>query len=238
MEKRAGNPCPGKPRMIHDAKIEAVLFDMDGVLCKTSPYLMEAATRLFLDKYNVQITQNDFKAFAGSGETRYLSGIAGRYDVHLDMPADTETLYAMYLDAIKDRLTALPGVFDFIHHCRKRLMPIALATSAHEIKMHGNLREIGLPLSLFDAKVTGNDVAHPKPNPEIFELAARRLGLYPQDCLAVEDSLNGVAAAKAAGCYCLAVTTEFDQADLVAAGADWVATDLSEIHLSHVQPTS
>lgn len=221
---------------MHDATLEAVLFDMDGVLCKSSPYIMEAATHLFRDKYNVQITEDDFKDFAGSGETRYLRGIAERYDVDLDMPGDLDTLYVMYIHAIQGRLTALPGVFEFIDHCRKQPLPIALATSAHEVKMHGNLREIGLPLSLFDAHVSGNDVTQPKPNPQIFEMAAQRLGIEPARCLAVEDSLNGVASAKAAECFCLAVTTEFDRADLLAAGADWVAEDLSDIRLSHGQP--
>ncbi len=64
------------------------------------------------------------------------------------------------------------------------------------------------------------------PAPDIFLLAARRLGLDPSACLVIEDAVSGVAAAKAAGARCLGLTTSFQADQLAAAGADWTAADL------------
>ena len=93
--------------------------------------------------------------------------------------------------------------------------------------MEGNLREVGLSPSLFAVIVDGTHVAHKKPAPDIFIEACRRLALPPANCLVIEDAVAGVAAAKAAGARCLALTTSFDAKQL--AMADWTAPDLSEV---------
>src|SRR5262249_6584193 len=93
-------------------------------------------------------------------------------------------------------------------------------------KVAGNLNEIDLPPSTFDVIVNGSDVARKKPNPDLFLEACRRLGLEPASCLVVEDAISGVAAAKAAGARCLAVTTSFPAERL--SDADWIAPSLAE----------
>jgi beta-phosphoglucomutase-like phosphatase (HAD superfamily) len=103
---------------------------------------------------------------------------------------------------------------------------IAVASSADRRKVLGNLHEIGLPTDQFDAVIVGEDVVHKKPAPDIFLLAAERLGLNPADCLVVEDAVSGVAAAKAAEAKCLALTTSFTAEQLK--GADFFAADLSD----------
>ena len=91
----------------------------------------------------------------------------------------------------------------------------------------GNLREIGLPPSTFDVVVHGDQVARKKPAPDIFLEATRRLGLEPSSCLVIEDAISGIAAAKAAGARCLAVTTSFPPERL--AEADWIAPGLDHV---------
>ena len=87
------------------------------------------------------------------------------------------------------------------------------------------LEEIGLNFDTFDAVIVGEDVEHKKPSPDIFLLAAERMGLAPTECLVIEDALNGVQAAKAAGAGCLAITTSFTAEQLYE--ADWFAPDLA-----------
>ena len=91
----------------------------------------------------------------------------------------------------------------------------------------GNLKEIGLGPDLFDAIVVGEDVSQKKPAPDIFLLAADYLKLKPEECLVVEDAVSGVAAAKAAGSRCLALTTSFGREEL--AQADLFAADLAHV---------
>ena len=80
---------------------------------------------------------------------------------------------------------------------------------------------------MFQAIVDGNDVVRKKPAPDIFLEACRRLALQPADCLVIEDAVSGVAAARAAGSRCLALTTSFQASDLAA--ADWIAPDLAHV---------
>jgi len=101
---------------------------------------------------------------------------------------------------------------------------LAIATSADEIKMTSSLKEVGLLKSIFDATVNGLEVEKKKPFPDIFIKAANKLNLKPKECLVVEDAINGVVAAKAAGCKCLALKTSFNEIDLK--DADWIVNNL------------
>ena len=202
-----------------------VIFDMDGVLVDSEPFIAQAGCAMFAE-LGLPVQPEDFVPFVGAGENRYLGGVAEKYEFPIDIISAKRRTYEIYLDIIKGQLAPLPGVHTFLDACRRAGKMTALATSADFVKAEGNLREIRLPLSSFDAVVTGLDVAHKKPHPEIFVTAARRLELDPRDCLVVEDAVNGVAAAKASGARCLALTTSFTCEQL--AGADWYAPTLAE----------
>jgi HAD superfamily hydrolase (TIGR01509 family) len=206
-----------------------VIFDMDGVLCDSEDFMAEAASRMFGEAHGVTVRPAEFFLFRGMGEDRYLGGVAAQRGVTLNMPADKIHAYRLYLDAIKGRLQPLPGVHEFVSACRQRGLKLAVASSADRIKLEGSLTEIGLPPGRFDAVVTGTDVTHKKPDPEIFLTAARLLGLPEANCLVVEDASSGVQAAKAAGSRCLALTTSLDAGTLRKLGADWVAQDLAHV---------
>ncbi len=209
--------------------LAGVIFDMDGVLCDSEPFICEAACRMFAEQYHVAVQPEDFLPFVGAGENRYLGGVAEKYGISLDIERDKARTYAIYLEIIRGRLQPLAGVHEFLAACRQRGLRLAVATSADRIKMDGNLAQIGLAPERFDALVTGSDVERKKPHPDIFLKAAERLGLAPAACLVVEDAPNGVEAAKRAGSRCLALATSFSEAALRAAGADWVAPDLAHV---------
>ena len=209
-----------------DSLPEGVIFDMDGVLLDSEPYICEAACRMFAER-GLQVQPEDFLPFVGAGENRFVGGVAEKYGHPVDIEEVKARTYAIYLDIIRGRLEPLPGVLAFIDKCRAMNKKLALATSADRIKADGNLREIGLPAETFEAVVTGEDVVHKKPDPEIFLSAAEKLSLDPARCLVVEDAVNGVQAAKAAGSRCLALTTSFSREQL--AGADWLAASWDEV---------
>ncbi len=206
-----------------------VIFDMDGVLCLSEPFIAEAGCRMFAETYGRQVTPEDFAPFVGTGEDRFLGGVATKYGVTLTMPRDKDRTYNIYLELIKGRLQPLPGVRDFIASCRQRGLKLAVATSADQVKLKGNLAELQLPLETFDATVNGSEIEHKKPYPDIFLLAAKRLGLTAPQCLVIEDAPSGAQAAKAAGCRCLGLTTSFAETILQQAGADWTAPDLAHL---------
>ncbi len=206
--------------------LSGVIFDMDGVLVMSEPLLAQAAATMFAEK-GYTVRHEEFHPFIGMGEDRYLGGVAEARGIPIDPERDKARTYALYLEIIRGRLVPLPGVVDFVAACRRRGLKTAVASSADEIKVLGNLNEIGLPPSTFDVVVNGNLAARKKPAPDLFLEACRQLALEPSRCLVIEDAIAGVAAAKAAGCRCLAVTTSFGREQL--AQADWIAANLAAV---------
>ncbi len=213
----------------NEREFDGVIFDMDGVLCDSERFICEAAVRMFREFHGAEVSPEDFLPFVGAGEDRYLGGPAEKHGIRLQLERDKARTYAIYLEIIRGRLHPLPGAREFIARCRAAGLRIAVATSADRVKMEGNLREIGLPAETFDVRVNGLDIARKKPHPDIFLLAAERLGLPPARCLVVEDAPNGLQAGKAAGCRCLGLTTSFSEAALRSAGADWTCPDLAHV---------
>lgn len=208
------------------APARAVLFDMDGVLVDSEAVIAEAAVAMFARDHGLAVRAADFLPFVGTGEARYLGGVAGRYGLVLDLEEAKRSVYVIYFELIRGRLAEIPGARAYLRACRDRGLKVAIATSADRAKMAANLLELGLVEADFDAIVTGLDVVRKKPFPDIYLEASRRVGVPPAECLVVEDAVEGVRAAKAAGCACLGLSTTFPSAELLAAGADAVASDL------------
>jgi HAD superfamily hydrolase (TIGR01509 family) len=213
-------------RQSEPRRLRGVIFDMDGVLVNSEPLIAEAAIRMFAEK-GLSVQPEEFRPFVGMGEDRFIGGVAEQRGLALDIVRDKARTYAIYLDLIPGRLRPLPGVAEFVAKCERRGLALAVASSADAIKVEGNLRELGLALAAFKAIINGSQVARKKPAPDIFLEATRRLGMAPAACLVIEDAVAGVAAAKAAGSRCLALTTTF-RADQLSA-ADWLAPSLAEV---------
>jgi len=202
-----------------------VFFDMDGVIVDSEKYIAKASCMMFAEK-GLKVTRKDFEPFIGTGEDRFIGGVAEKYNFPLDIKTAKLRVYDIYLEIIKGNLKPLPGVHEFLKKCRDMSKRSALASSADLRKVEGNLIEIGLSLKSFDTVITGDNVVHKKPDPEIFLLAAKRLNLNPKDCLVIEDAVNGVAAAKAAGARCLGITSSFSRQQLK--DADFFAASLAD----------
>ena len=200
----------------------AVIFDMDGVLTDTEPLINAAALAMFLER-GVTVQPADFHPFIGTGENRYIGGVAEKHGVALDLEDAKRRTYEIYLGMVGEHLHAFPGAVNLVEQCPAAGLREAVASSADLIKIEANLGKIGLPSRRWDAVVSAEDVVHKKPAPDIFLAAARKLGLPPAECVVVEDAINGIQAAKAAGMRCVAVAQSFaaDQlglADLVRPG--------------------
>ncbi len=205
--------------------IKAVLFDMDGVLVDSEKYICEAAIKMFAEN-GITAKEEDFLPFVGTGENRYLGGVAEKYNFVHDIETIKSRTYAIYAEIVHLKLVALPGVHTFIAKCKELGLKIAVATSADEVKMLVNLKEVGVPAETFDTTVNGLQVERKKPFPDIYIKAAKQLGVSTTQCLVVEDAISGIEAALNAGCRCLALTTSFPREKLTR--ANWICKDLSE----------
>lgn len=205
--------------------IKGVLFDMDGVLVDSEEYICAAAMEMFREK-GIQTRKEDFRPFTGMGENRYIGGVAEKYGVKSPIDEMKARTYAIYVELVKGKLSPLPGSKEFIARCQKHGLKLALASSADRIKVETNLRESGIGNDIFTVIINGLDVINKKPAPDIYLKAAEESGLYPDQCLVVEDAVSGVKAGKSAGCKCLAVTTSFRREEL--SEADWICDSLLE----------
>jgi len=203
--------------------LKAVLFDMDGVLVDTEELTFRSAQQMFKE-HGIHVTREDFRPYIGTGENSYIGNVARKYGFPVDIPRDKERMYAIFGQLAQGNLKALPGVAGFIAVCRRQGLRLAVATSADYVKMMINLKETGLDPDHFDALVNGQDIINKKPDPEIYLKTASLLDVNPDECLVVEDAVNGIEAAKAAGMKCLAVTNSFGRNEL--SRADWICDSL------------
>lgn len=212
--------------------IEAVIFDMDGVLTDSEPLINASAIAMFRE-HGVAAQPEDFVPFVGTGEDRYIGGVAEKYHLKLDLAAAKQRTYEIYLKLVPNQLRSFPGAVELVRACRQAGLRLALASSADRIKITANLHKIGLRPETWDAIVTGEDVTARKPAPDIFLKAASTLGVAPADCVVIEDAVNGIEAAKAAGMRCVAVAQTFPAERLRA--ADLVKTRISEVSLADLR---
>jgi len=208
---------------------DAVIFDMDGVLCDSEPFIAAAAAEALRRRYGIAVTREDFLPFVGSGEDRFISGAAERHGVAADLAIDKPLTYEIYLELIRDSLQPVNGVHGFLAEARAAGLRLAVATGSDRPKLNGNLAAIGIPESAFDVVVSAEQVTHKKPDPESFLRAVERLGLPASRCRVVEDARNGVKAGRAAGCAVLGITSSQAADVLLGEGALAVAADFTAI---------
>lgn len=207
-------------------QIGAVIFDMDGVLCDSEPLICTAAVNMYRE-LGVVVQRDDFLPFVGTGEDRYIGGVAEKYNVRLNILEAKKRTYEIYLDLVPTELNAFPGAVELVRACRAAGLKTAVASSADLIKISANLAKIGLPAERWDTVVSSEDVVKKKPAPDIFLAAARKLAVEPRACVVIEDAVHGVEAAKAAGMRCIAVAQTFPAAQLQ--GADIVLSGVADV---------
>jgi len=200
------------------ATIQAVIFDMDGLMIDSEP-LHKEAWQITLRRFGYELDEALFAQ---------LVGLRTREDAvllreHFHLPVKAEVLARqrndLFLASLPGRVKPMPGLRELIAQVRGCGLFSAVATSGERRYVDAVVRELNLD-GVFDAMAVAEDVARGKPAPDVYLLAARRLGLPPAQCLALEDAPNGVLAAKAAGMQCVAVPNETTRSlDLSAADA-------------------
>jgi HAD superfamily hydrolase (TIGR01509 family) len=211
--------------------VQAVIFDMDGVIVDSEPYSVQALIDT-LRQYGIEPTEDDLHRSYGRKVQDDFRDYFARYGVTADVNIAIAHKHARYYHLAAGHLHPFPGVRPLLKRLRKRGYRLALASSGDRVKVAFGMQALQLN-GTFAAVVSGDDVAHSKPDPEIYLTALQRLGHCPADCVAVEDSPAGVEAAKRAGMRCIAVTNSVARGRLCQ--ADLIVDSLAEA-LSPVLP--
>lgn len=189
--------------------IKAIIFDMDGVVINSEPLGQRANTELF-SQLGIEVPESVYRTFVGTAPYNNMQKLKQLYDIPLafaDLVALRSEIYFGLFDTAED-LQLMPGFLDLIDRLKAKGVIAILATSSYREKIAKVFDKFpGLPGCFVDV-VSGEDFEFTKPDPSIFIEAVKRTGFDKSQCVIIEDSTNGIQAAKVAGVYCIAYKTE------------------------------
>ena len=207
--------------------VEAVIFDMDGTLLDSETvYIagMQDAARAVGLTLPIEVCH----AMVGVPSHECNLMLQEHYGPGFDL-AEFRSHFSKSLQRqMSERVPVKPGVVELLDFLRAKDLPLAIATSAGRATAERNLGRAGL-LDRFKALATRDDVAHPKPAPDLYLEAAKRLDVAPARCIAVEDSSIGIIAAHAAGMRAVMVIDILPPTEEAQAKCFHVAQDLREV---------
>ncbi len=182
---------------IPDHPFRAFIFDCDGTLVDTMPlHYLAWVESLSLHGAPFEFTEEIFYSYAGVREQDVVTILNDRHGTNVN-PDDVANRKSEIFHRTITRVEPVRPVAEFAK-ARHGSLPMAVASGSEEPTVRACLEVTGL-LHLFDTIVTPKDVARGKPAPDMFLLAAKRMGVAPEDCLVFEDGNSGIEAAKAAG---------------------------------------
>ncbi len=212
--------------------IEGVIFDMDGVIMDSEPihYKVEKA---ILANFDQPFEFEDHARFVGQTTRDLWKTLCAERN----LPQGFEVLALLdnadYMQELeKGDITPIAGLIELLEKLKTQKIPLVVASSAIRENIETVISRFDIG-SFFEGSVSGQDVEKTKPNPEIFLKAAKVIDIKPENCLVIEDAKHGVAAAKAAGMFCVALRN-LNSGDQDLSQADMIVNNLSEIDLSVV----
>jgi beta-phosphoglucomutase family hydrolase len=181
--------------------IRAVIFDMDGVIAETEYVHIEAEKQTML-KYGVRISEDELHEYTGTTAKLMFTELIKKYGLDATFEEMFIVKEKILFELMEKGVQPTKGVVDLLLELRKRKIKLAVASSSHRKMIEYVLKTLKIT-GLFESVVGAEDIERSKPDPEIFQVSAKRLEVKPEKCLVVEDSRLGVEAAKSAGMKCL-----------------------------------
>jgi HAD superfamily hydrolase (TIGR01509 family) len=182
--------------------INAVIFDLDGVLIDSEPLHAMADNQLLIDS-GIIAPDNYFDRFVGLSNWDMWTEIKREYPIELSIEELMELQMPMKLKLLKEMdFKPVRGVTELLKELRKLEVPMAIASSSPRLFIEKVIQKLGIS-EYFTIWISGEEVEHGKPEPDIFLKAAGLLNVNPQGCIVIEDSSSGTVAAKRAGMKCI-----------------------------------
>ena len=207
---------------------DAVIFDMDGTLIDTEAVFRTIVFEVCTD-LGFEMTDSIHLSMVGSSHETTNQLLVEAYGVTFPYALFDEKCRSFMHERMHEAVPVKHGARELLRELKDRRLPVAVATSSRAAHAQLHLGAAGI-LDLFDTIVTRDDVQHPKPNPEPYLTAAKRLGIAAARCLAVEDSHTGVRAASAAGMQTIMVPDLVSPTEEIEAMCTAVLESLEHLH--------
>ena len=138
-------------------------------------------------------------------------------------------MYELFYEYVYESLEVFPNVHKLLDALKEKGYHLAIASSSASEKVSASLEAAKIPENYFDIIITGSDVTQKKPSPEIYFITMDELDADPEECIIIEDALNGIRAAKGSDAFCFAVTTSFSREDIEKESPDFIGDDIIEL---------
>lgn len=204
---------------------DAVLFDMDGTICDSTPFHNAAWDEFARAHLGSGLEPGDPRLIPGR-TIDVLKSVFGREIAEHEFQSLHDDKEMRYHRLAHGKMSPLRGLNEYLVWLREHGLATALVTNAPQINIDFSLPELGLE-GAFSLTLGAEDVARGKPHPDPFLEACRQLGVAPERALVHEDSALGISAGVAAGCPVAAVLTGIDEEEAKQAGARWAFSDYS-----------
>lgn len=188
----------------------AVIFDLDGVIADTESVQLRAIN-LLLHPFGHSLPQEEWaREYVGHPIEEDVRAIQTRFGLETPLEILSERRRILYRNLLQDGagLQTLPGLDAFLEGLRERQIPLAIASGSPRADIETVLRTLNLS-ERFNAIAAADEVAQPKPAPDVYLLATARLKIQAHECLAIEDSATGIASAKSAGLRVAAIPSAY-----------------------------
>jgi len=205
--------------------IDAILFDMDGVLVDSEKVIGHIAMDVF-SELGVDVTFKEVLQFMGGGDRFFVENVANLRNKTVDFESTFNSIYKRYYESV---IPEINGAVTFLNKAKAAGFKIAVVSSAKKKKIDKNIESLGLTEDFFDLVVSGDYIVRNKPEPDIYQLAALNLKVPYDKCIVFEDSLLGIRAGKSAGAKVFALSTNNTVEDLEKEGALFVFEDFASI---------
>lgn len=185
------------------SQIAALIFDMDGVIIDSEPLHLRAC-QIFLAGHNYEYTEEMNKQFLGRKDIEIAQILIEKLKIPHTPISFVNAKEEILWQLLKEQSQARPGLYDLLDLAKAKNLAMAVASSATMPTIELVVDTLNIR-HYFQTLTSGDEVKRGKPEPDVFLLAAKRLGIEPKNCCVIEDTTNGIKAAKAAGMYCIAI---------------------------------
>ncbi|PIP34634.1 hypothetical protein COY23_00525 [bacterium (Candidatus Torokbacteria) CG_4_10_14_0_2_um_filter_35_8] len=210
----------------------AVIFDMDGVLVDSLKHI-KAAFNQILSPYRVSISEKEFEEYLATSPKDAVSLWKEKYNVNISKEKFMKKTTEMEFNLLEKDAKLNSSLVKFLDELKEKNVPIGIGTSSHRKRTEKFLKLMKLQ-NYFQIIVNAEDVKKHKPAPDLFLEVAKKLDIKPKHCVVIEDSKDGIRAAKKANMKIIGLTTSYQtRKDLKK--ADLIINDFSELSYEKVK---
>jgi len=212
--------------------IKAIIFDLDDVIVNSSPKHFEAYEKALGD-FGIKVPKISGalrRDIYGMRIKEIMELLVREFRMDVDVAELTKHRNAYFMELVKEGVEAMPGLYKLVDDITKWGLKRAVASSGVRDYVEAVLEQLDIQ-DFFEGIVTGDDVKNPKPAPDCFLMAAKKMGIEPKYCAVIEDSTHGLNAAKKAGMLAIGVKNSMVDSDQDMSPADIVVGRLDEITL-------